>query len=171
MKYDKMTPEQMAAYVRRMDEGHKKLLEERERILQEVRKMQERKEILSWEEIAAAIAYPKAMPDREHVSGGNPDEFKLLRQAEKINKIYISQMEELFEELESVEMQIIKHKYVSRCISRLGVEEKDIIERFIRSDMTYEKGSNLLHTSRSSLYRLQKKALAALTEMYNTSSE
>ena len=171
MKYDTMTPDQMLAYLKLMDELEKKLIRDRERILEEIREMQERKEILSWDEIASAVAYPKAMSDRERVGGGNPDEYKLLHQAERINRIYISQMEELFAELENIEKQITKRKYVSRCISRLDEEEQEFIRKFICSDLTYEKGAELFHVSRSSLYRLQRKTLKDITQLYNGDDE
>jgi len=166
--YNKMTAGQMSDYVKTMHTSIKRLLKERERILQEIKDMQQRKEILSWNEIASTVAYPKAMPDQERAAGGNPDSFKLLHQAERINKIYISQMEELFDELEIIETEITKHKYVSRCISKLEKEDRDIIERFVCNDMTYERGAEMFHTSRSSFYRQLKRALGTLTTIYNS---
>ena len=156
----------MGNYIRQMDLGIKQNQQDRERILLEIKSMKDRKEILSWEEIASAIAYPKVMADNEF-TGGNPDDFKLFHQAERIHKIYISQMEELFEELENAELQITKYKYVNRCISKLDVEAKEIIEKFVRNDLTYEKGAEIFHVSRSTLYRLQRKALGTLTDIYN----
>ena len=84
MKYETMSAEQLLLYVRKMDANYKKLIEARSRILQEIKDMQERKEILSWDEIASAVAYPKAISDTERVNGGEPDSFKLLHQAERI---------------------------------------------------------------------------------------
>ena len=167
MKYERMTSEEMLLYVKRMDENELKLKDARSRILQEIKEMQQRKEILSWDDIASAIAYPKAMSDKEHVSGGTPDEFKLLHQAERINRIFISQMEELFEELERTELQLTQHKYINRCISRLEKEDREIIDQFVRKDMTFEKGMTEFHMARSTLYKLQKKAIENLTVIYN----
>ena len=144
MKHAAKTQTQMAAYVRQMDERIRQLTQNRERILQEIKEMQER------------------------TNGGSPDGYKLLHQAERINKIYISQMEDLFAELEDVELQISEYKYVSRCISRLSKEDKDIIEKFVRPDLTYEKGAYIFHTSRSSLYRQQKSVIEKLTALYNS---
>lgn len=167
MKYEKMTAEQLLLYVRKMDANYKKLVETRVRILQEIKDMQDRKEILSWEEIASAVAYPKAMSDRERVNCEGPDSFKLLHQAERINKIFISQMEEVLEELESTETQITKYKYVERCIGKLDPQDKDVIERFARKDLTYEDGMDVFHIGRTTLFRMQKKAIAHLLEIYN----
>ena len=167
MKFEKMTEDQMVLYVKKMNANFKKSMEARGRILEEIRGMQDRKEILSWEEIASAVAYPKAMSDREHVSGGEPDSFKLLHQAERINKLFISQMEGLLEELECVEMRITKYKYIERCISKLAPEDRDVIERFTRKDLTYEEGMAVFHVGRTTLYRLQKKAIDELLEFYN----
>ena len=168
LKHAAKTQTQMAAYVRQMDERIRQLTQNRERILQEIKEMQERREILSWDEIAAAVAYPKETSDQERTNGGSPDGYKLLHQAERINKIYISQMEDLFAELEDVELQISEDKNVSRCISRLSKEDKDIIEKFVRPDLTYEKGAYIFHTSRSSLYRQQKSVIEKLTALYNS---
>ena len=130
MKYDKMSYDDMVLYIKQMDKNEEKLKTARDRILQEIKDLQDRNEILSWDEIASAVAYPKAMSDKERVGGGNPDEFKLLHQAERINQIYRSQMEELLEELETVELQLTKYKYVNRCINRLDAEDKEVIDRF-----------------------------------------
>lgn len=171
MKYEKMTPEQMSDYVRRMDDLIIRLKLEQERILTEVGEMKKRKGILSWDEIASAVAYPKTLSDRERTDGENPDEFKLFHQAERINRIYISQMEDLLIELEGVETQITKYKYVSHCISMLSREDKEVIDKFLRHDMTFENGARVFHTSRSSLYRQQKKALEMLTSLYNNGAK
>ena len=125
MKYETMTIDQMQRFVRQMDTSLPKLIEERERILAEIKGMQDRKEILSWDEIASAVAYPKAMSDKERVSNGFSDDNKLLGQLERINKIYISQMEELCEELETVEMKVAQIRYVNRCIGRLPHDERE----------------------------------------------
>ena len=168
MKYETMSAEQLLLYVRKMDANYKKLIEARSRILQEIKDMQERKEILSWDEIASAVAYPKVISDKERVSGGEPDSFKLLHQAERINRIFISQMEEVLEELESTETQITKYKFVERCIGKLDPDDKDVIERFTRKDLTYEDGMDIFHIGRTTLYRMQKKAMAHLLVVYNT---
>ena len=153
MKYDKMSFDDMLFYLRQMHKNEEKLKTARDRILQEIKDLQDRNEILSWDEIASAVAYPKAMSDKERVGGGNPDEFKLLHQAERINQIYRSQMEELLEELEYVEKEITKQKYINRCI--------------VMPDMTFEQGMQKFHMARSSLYRMQSKAIKNLIVLYN----
>ena len=168
MKYETMTIDQMQRFVRQMDTSLPKLIEERERILAEIKGMQDRKVILSWEEIASAVAYPKAMSDKERVSNGFSDDNKLLGQLERINKIYISQMEELCEELETVEMKVAQIRYVNRCIGRLPHDEREIIEAFTRKDITYERASRDLHMTRNTLYKLQKRALEMLIRIYNS---
>ena len=92
---------------------------------------------------------------------------KLLGQLERINKIYISQMEELCEELEDVEMKIAQNRYVNRCIGRLPLDEREIIEAFTRKDITYERASHDLHMTRNTLYKLQKRALEKLIGIYD----
>lgn len=168
MKYETMTIDQMQRFVRQMDTSLPKLIEEREQILAEIKGMQDRKVILSWDEIASAVAYPKAMSEKERVSNGFSDDNKLLGQLERINKIYISQMEELCEELEAIEMKIAKNRYVDRCIGRLDNDDKEIIEGFTKKDITYEKGSREMHMTRNTMYKLQKRALTNLTKIYNT---
>ena len=168
MKYGKMTPEQMLFYIKTMDENYDRLCQSRDRLMNEVKAIQDRKEILSWDEIASAIAFPKASSDQERTSGGNPDEYKLLHQAERINQIYRSQMEELFDELESVETQITKYQYINRCITRLEARDKEIINQFTRKNLTFAKGAELLHMVRSTIYKMQRKALIRLTEIYNS---
>ncbi len=170
MKYETMTIDQMQRFVRQMDTSLPKLIEERERILAEIKGMQDRKEILSWDEIASAVAYPKAMSDKERVSNCFSDDNKLLGQLERINKIYISQMEELCEELEDVEMKVAQIRYVNRCIGRLPHDEREIIEVFTRKDITYERATRDLHMTRNTLYKLQKRALEMLIELYNSHS-
>ena len=103
---------------------------------------------------------------------GSPNtEFKVLpplyMDSERINKIYISQMEELCEELEDVEMKIAQNRYVNRCIGRLPHDEREIIEAFTRKDITYERASRDLHMTRNTLYKLQKRALEMLIGIYN----
>ena len=169
MKYDIMNSEQMLIYVRKMDTNFRQMTEDRERILKEIQDMQNRKEILSWDEIASAVAYPKAMSDQEHVHGGEPDSYKLLHQAERINRIYISQMEELFEELEKVEIGITQYRYINRCICRLDPESKEVIEKFTRQDITYDNAMQSFHFGRTTLYKLQKRAIDQLTSIYNES--
>lgn len=170
MNYEKMTSDQMLYYLKTMDENHKKHIQVRDRLFDEIKGMQERKEILSWEEIASAVAYPKAASDKECIGGGSPDEYKLLHQAERINTIYRSQMEELLAELESVEMQITRYQYVNRCIGRLEQRDQEIINQFTRKNLTFAKGSEILHMVRSTIYKMQKKALDNLTELYNNGS-
>ena len=167
MKYDKMSFDDMLFYLRQMHKNEEKLKTARDRILQEIKDLQDRNEILSWDEIASAVAYPKAMSDKERVGGGNPDEFKLLHQAERINQIYRSQMEELLEELEYVEKEITKQKYINRCIMKLNKDDRDIIDRFVKPDMTFEQGMQKFHMARSSLYRMQSKAIKNLIVLYN----
>lgn len=167
MKYDAMTTEQMQEFVRRMDKSFSKLTADRQRILSEIKGMQDRNEILSWEEIASGIAYPKAMSDKERISGGNVDNDKLLGQLEKINKIYMFQMEGLFEELAVVETKIAKIGFVNRCIGRLEDADKRIIEEFTRKDITYESASQEMHMTRNTIYKLQKKALEKLVGIYS----
>ena len=167
MKYESMTKEQMLIYVRTMDENYKRFCQSRDMLLGEIKAIQDRKEILSWEEIASAVAYPKAVSDSEKLGGGNPDEYKLLHQAERINMIYRSQMEELFAELESVETQITKYQYISRCISRLDEKDKEIINKFTRKNLSFAKGTELLHMVKSTIYKMQKNAIARLAELYN----
>ena len=169
MKYGKMTPEQMLFYVKRMDANFRKYLEERDRILQEIKDMQNRKEILSWDEIASAVAYPKPMPDSDKIGGGSPDEYKLFHQAERISKIYISQMEELFEELERLETEITKYRYVNRCMNQLDPEDREVIEKFTRQAITYDDAMQVLHFGRTTLYKIQKRAIDHLTVVYNNS--
>lgn len=171
MKYDKMSYNDMLFYIKQMDKNEEKLKTARDRILQEIKDLQDRNEILSWDEIASAVAYPKAMSDKERVGGGNPDEFKLLHQAERINQIYRSQMEELLEELENVELQITKYKYVNRCINRLDAEDKEVIDRFTRTSLSYDEGMRLFHYSRTYLYKIQKRAIDNLMIIYNCCSE
>ena len=168
MKQARMTEDQMQQYVRHMDADYERLQAERDKILGEIKSMQDRKEILSWEEIASAVAYPKAAADNERIGKGAPDEFKLFHQAERINRIYISQMEELFEELEAVEVQITKYRYIESCITKLDKEDRIFLKQFIRPDLTYEKGMEIFHTARSTLYRAQKRVIAILTEIYNS---
>lgn len=168
MKYGKMTPEQMLFYIKSMDENYDRLCQSRDSLMKEVKAIQERKEILSWDEIASAIAFPKAASDPERIGRGNPDEYKLLHQAERINQLYRSQMEELFDELESVEMQITKYQYVSRCINKLEAKDKEVINLFTRKNTTFAKGEEILHMVRSTIYKMQRKALIRLTEIYNT---
>ena len=168
MKYGKMTSEQMLAYVKAMDQNYDRLRKSRDKLINEVKAIQERREILSWDEIASAIAFPKMASDQERTSGGNPDEYKLLHQAERINQIYRSQMEELFDELESVEAQITKHQYVSRCITKLEAKDKEVINLFTRKNLTFAKGEEILHMVRSTIYKMQRKALMRLTEIYNS---
>ena len=170
MKYTEMTSDQMLVYVKGMDVVYEKNVQTRNRLYDEIKGMQERKEILPWEEIASAIAYPKAASDKDHVGGGSPDEFKLLHQAERINKIYRSQMEELLTELEDVETQIARYQYVSRCITHLEAKDREIINLFTRKNLTFAKGSELFHMVRSTIYKMQKKALDHLTEIYNAGS-
>ena len=157
----------MVLYIKQMDKNEEKLKTARDRILQEIKDLQDRNEILSWDEIASAVAYPKAMSDKERVGGGNPDEFKLLHQAERINQIYRSQMEELLEELETVELQLTKYKYVNRCINRLDAEDKEVIDRFTRTALSYDEGMRLFHYGRTYLYKLQKKAVDNLLKLYS----
>ena len=168
MKYGKMTPEQMLFYIKSMDENYDRLCQSRDSLMKEVKAIQERKEILSWDEIASAIAFPKAASDPERIGRGNPDEYKLLHQAERINQLYRSQMEELFDELESVETQITKYQYINRCITRLEARDKEIINQFTRKNLTFAKGAELLHMVRSTIYKMQRKALIRLTEIYNS---
>ena len=167
MKYETMTFDQMQRFVRQMDTSLPKLTEERERILAEIKGMQDRKEILSWDEIASAVAYPKAMSDKERISSGFSDDNKLLGQLERINKIYISQMEELCEELEAVEIKIAQNRYVDRCIGRLDHDDKEILEGFTKKDITYERGAREMHMTRNTLYKLQKRALENLIKVYS----
>lgn len=162
-----MTPDQMLDYVKRMDEEYARLSQSRDQLLEDIKAIQARTEILSWDEIASAIAYPKAASDQERVGAGTPDEYKLLHQAERINKIYRSQMEELFDELENLEMQITKFQYVNRCISRLEPSDKEIITLFTRKNLTFTSAAELLHMSRGTIYKLQRRALSNLTEIYN----
>ena len=133
----------------------------------EIKAFQDRKVILSWDEIASAVAYPKVISDDVQVKNSNPDEYKLLHQAERISKIYISQMEEIFAELENVEMHITKHKYVSRCINALDQEDKEVIEQFVKQDLSFERGMQVFHVARSTLYKMQKRAIKNLTAIYN----
>ena len=168
VKYEKMTPEQMLVYVKRMDEEYARLSESRDQLLKEIKAIQTRKEILSWDEIASAVAYPKAASDQERVGADNPDEYKLLHQAERINKIYRSQMEELFDELEGIETKIAKYQYVNRCISRLPPNEKEIINLFTRNNLTFTRGAELLHMARGTIYKMQRRALNCLVGIYNT---
>ena len=144
MKYGKMTPEQMLFYIKSMDENYDRLCQSRDSLMKEVKAIQER------------------------TSGGNPDEYKLLHQEERINQLYRSQMEELFDELESVEMQITKYQYVSRCINKLEAKDKEVINLFTRKNITFAKGEEILHMVRSTIYKMQRKALIRLTEIYNT---
>ena len=167
MKHDMMTPDQMLVYVKRMDEEYARLSQSRDQLLEEIKAIQSRKEILSWDEIASAVAYPKAISDQDSVGGGNPDEYKLLHQAERINKIYRSQMEELFDELESLEMQITKYQYVNRCISHLDQNDKAIINLFTRKNLTFTRGAELLHMARGTIYKMQRTALINLARIYN----
>ena len=168
MRHEKMTSEQMLLYVKTMDENCDRLCQSRDSLINEVKAIQARKEILSWDEIASAIVFPKAASDQERISGGNPDEYKLLHQAERINQIYRSQMEELFDELESVETQITKYKYVNRCITKLEAKEKEVIDLFTRKNITFAEGEVILHMVRSTIYKMQRKALMKLTEIYNS---
>ena len=169
MKYETMTVNSMQRFVKRMDETLPRLIAERERIIEEIKGMQDRKEILSWDEIASAVAYPKAMPDKERISGGNADDNKLLGQLDQINRIYLSQMEELCEELAAVEIRIAQTRYVNRCIGRLEEADREIIESFTRKDLTYERGSQGMHMARNTLYKVQKRALERLVNIYNSS--
>ncbi len=168
MKYKKMTPEQMLFYIKRMDTDFQRYVSDRDKVLQEIKGMQERKEIISWEEIASAVAYPKPMSDTERVGGGAPDEYKLLHQAERINKIYVSQMEELFDELERLETDITKYRYVNRCMNQLSQEEKEVIEQFTRKDLSYNEAMQELHYGRTTLYKVQRRAIERLTVIYNS---
>ena len=170
MKFDKMTPEQMLFYVKRMDENFEKHVLVRDHLVQEVRGLQERKDILSWEEIASAVAYPKTISDTERISGGNPDDFKLFHQAERIGMIYRSQMEQLFAELEYVETQIAKFQFVNRCICQMDLEDRMIIEEFTRKNLTFARGEELLHMVRSTLHRVQRNAVNKLTAIYNANN-
>ena len=167
MKYKAMTPDQMSFYIKRMDSQYQKNIIERDAILQEIKAMHDRKEILSWEEIASAVAFPKVMSDNEKVGGGNPDEYKLLHQVERINDLYISQMSELIEEMERLETEITRYRYVIRCINRLDLEDKEVINKFTRQGITYDDAMQKLHIGRTTLYKLQKKAITHLVEMYN----
>lgn len=170
MKYDKMTSEQLLIYIKTMDENREKLIVSRDRLIKETRELQERKEILSWDEIASAVAYPKAASDSEKISGGNPDDYKLLHQAERISRIYRSQMEELFEELEDVELQLTKMQFVNRCISQLEQKDKEIIDQFTRKNLSFAEGAEVLHLVRSTIYRAQKHAIDNLTVIYNANN-
>ena len=167
MKQKKMTADEMQQYVRRMDADYENLRTERDKILEEIKSMQDRKEILSWDEVASAVAYPKTAADTEWTGKGMPDSFKLLHQAERINKIYVSQMEDMFEELETVEVQIAKYRYIVSCIAKLDKEDRIFLDEFIRPGLTYGKGMDIYHTARSTLYRTQKRVIAKLTEIYN----
>ena len=171
MKFETMTFDTMLCYVRKMDENYRNSVKDRDRILQEIMDMRNRKEILSWEEIASAVAYPKAMSDQERISGGDPDSFKLFHQAERINKVFVSQMEGLLEELERTEIQITKFRFVGRCINRLDPEDREVIERFTRKDIPYEDGMDIFHVGRTTLYRLQKKAIDNLLDIYHKGQE
>ena len=171
MRYDIMTSSQMLTFVKKMDTDLEKLARARDRLFNEVKALQEHREILTWDEIASAIAYPKAASDREWTSGGFPDEYKLLHQAERINRIYQSQMEDLFTELEIVETQIARIRFVNRCINQLDPKDKEILEAFTRKNLTFVNGQEELHMGRSSLYRAQKHAIEELTELYNTSHQ
>lgn len=170
VRHEKMTPDQMLAYVKRMDAEYARISESRDQLLEDIKAIQARKEILSWEEIASAVAYPKAASDQERVGLGNPDEYKLLHQAERINKIYRSQMEELFDELENLETQIAKYQCINRCISRLDPVDKEITNLFTRKNLTFTRGAELLHMARGTIYKLQRRAVSNLTEIYNASS-
>ena len=167
MRHETMTPDQMLAYVKRMDEEYARLSQSRDQLLEEIKAIQARKEILSWDEIASAVAYPKAASDQERVGGGSQDEYKLLHQAERINKIYRSQMEELFDELENLEMQITKYQCVNHCISRLDPDDKEIINLFTRKNLTFTRGTELLHMARGTIYNMQKRAVTNLADIYN----
>ena len=167
MKQRKITFEQMLQYVKEMDADYQKLILAREKLLAEIKGIQDRREILSWDEIASAVAYPKTLPGTERISGEAPDDFKLLHQAERINTIYRSQMEELFASLENIEVQIMKYQYVNRCINLLAPKDKEIIELFTRKNLHFTKGAEIFHVVRSTLYRMQKKAVNNLTEIYN----
>lgn len=171
MRFDKMTSEQMLFYVKSMDENYEKHVQIRDRLVQDVKGLQERKEVLSWEEIASAVAYPKTMSDTERISGGNPDEFKLFHQAERIGMIYRSQMEELFAELEYVETQIAKFQFVNRCICQMDPKDREIIEKFTRKNLTFARGEELLHMVRSNLHRVQRTAVDKLTAIYNANNK
>ena len=169
MKHETMTPEQMISYIKNMDATYGRLTLVRDRILEEVKAIQDRKEILSWEEVASAVAYPKAASDQERCSNGNPDDYKLLHQAERIQKIYRSQIEDLFTELENVETQISKYRYIDRCISFLEPNDKAFINQFTRKNLTYAQGVETFHIARSSIYKFQKLAVENLVKIYNRS--
>ena len=78
-------------------------------------------------------------------------------------------MEDLFTELEIVETQIARIRFVNRCINQLDPKDKEILEAFTRKNLTFVHGQEELHMGRSSIHRTQKHAIEALTELYNSS--
>ena len=78
------------------------------------------------------------------------------------------EIEEIFAELENIETQITKNKYVNRCINILNQEDKEIIEQFIKPDVSFDRGMQMFHMARSTLYKMQKQAVdRALKWVYN----
>ena len=52
-------------------------------------------------------------------------------------------------------------------ITRLEARDKEIINQFTRKNLTFAKGAELLHMVRSTIYKMQRRAVTRLTEIYN----
>ena len=62
---------------------------------------------------------------------------------------------------------ITKYQYINRCITRLEARDTEIINQFTRKNLTFAKGAELLHMVRSTIYKMQRRAVTRLTEIYN----
>ena len=152
MRIEIRTPKQLKRFLKEMDQRYSSLIEVRDGIYQEIKKLKEQREILSWDEIAEAIAYPKASPDPEKVGGGSFGSDHIFFQMEKIQEVFRSQMEDLLEELEDVEAEISKIRCLRRYIYCLPVDDRKLVETYLMTDDTSRKAAAELGMSRSKLF-------------------